>query len=1149
MNKLFIFFLSILTAFTLYGQNNYHDTQGKIEVTAGGQLQYTLPIAIPPGVKSVSPNISLMYLSNSNNGIAGYGWTISGLTSITRTSKNIEKDGELKAVQLDYSDYYSFNGQRLILAPESPAAYGQDGATYVTEKFSSVKIKSLGVYPVNGQLAGPAEFEVTFEDGSQAWYGAYRSGRNGISVTTPSEYNIVKWKDAQGNYISYNYEGNSNSGGFRSTVTTVRISSIYWGGNETLNTPHFNSVEFTYADRDLKEESHIKGLLFVQDKILSEINVKSNGSQFKKYSIDYIKNGTNYQFVNQITEYNGNNEPANPVIFSYPNRAGTVVAGANFGSESLNNVKLTGDFNGDSYIDFLMSNGIVKLGAFNDDFSTVSSNISFNNNAVVVPALVDEEGQVYNGNGIVQYMFDKVEGYIFRNNAFVKVFEKTVIPTACSTCSIAFNEGDVNGDGISDLFLTFTNGGFQDRFIIDLKNSTNPVFTYSGDGSFSENSYTDQKYMDADGDGKVDIINVSNTTYTVFEFVKTSPTQYLKKIKFTGNLAEPKGSGFPVLFGDFNGDGKLDFTLPLTEGKVGKDDWRFYINKGNDFNNFRKNDFLVYKNVATTNNGYWLQFSKTFYSISDLNADGKSDIVQVYSYSNLSGSSYRSIGVTVNSITSNGTNMSDGSINFDLENIYSFPSSGTFTLVQPYDDLSLYQPITNTIRSNNNYYNVFLFRKDNLLKIKAPTSLAELARIKSISQGGLTTSVEYFELNPDANSNYYKKIKKEYYPFFSLQRADQSFAVLQLKQAGRKQDFRYRGMTGHFQGKGMIGFLQSARSTWYADGYENTKIWGGVEIDPQNEGVPVKEWSIRTNDETKIFPLDISENNTELLSYKKTIYQTDKLLNGQVVTTVSDTDRPKVVTATVPKNTLTKDFLTHTVITSNIAYENHYLPTSTVSNVNDGYAIKTTTYDYLHNSSGIANNYYVGRPKSKIETIQAYNDTKSSKEEYTYENNLLKTSKAWNNDNTSYLLETYSHDGFGNITQKMSSNSEDNQIITEKSQYEPKGSFVEKKINNLGLETLFTYNNQGQTLTQTDPFGTVVTNKYDNWGKLLSSGSPIGGTVLYTYERLSNNGGIKVSQFTQDGDVKIAYTNVLGQNYKNSTKAFSQGNYISSEIQ
>ncbi|WP_294300134.1 SpvB/TcaC N-terminal domain-containing protein [uncultured Chryseobacterium sp.] len=222
-------FICLFAFSSLYSQDNFHDTQGKIEINAGGQLQYTLPVELPPAVKNVSPNVSLIYLSNSNNGIAGYGWTVSGLTAITRTGKSIERDAEIKGIQLDYSDTYSFNGQRLILAQDSPAAYGQDGATYVTEKFSNVKVKSLGAFPANGQLAGPAQFEVTFEDGSQAWYGAYMGGmRSSPTVTTPSEYNIVKWKDAQGNYITYSYESSSNQGGFRSDLTVVRISSIAW---------------------------------------------------------------------------------------------------------------------------------------------------------------------------------------------------------------------------------------------------------------------------------------------------------------------------------------------------------------------------------------------------------------------------------------------------------------------------------------------------------------------------------------------------------------------------------------------------------------------------------------------------------------------------------------------------------------------------------------------------------------------------------------------------------------------------------------------------------------------------------------------------------------------------------------------------------
>ena len=218
MKKIYLLLLLGIYNF-LIAQTNFHDTTGSIEVNGGGQLQYTLPIALPPGVKSVAPQINLGYASGTGNGIAGYGWNISGITSITRMSKTIEKDGEVKGIQLNNTDFYSFNGQRLILKSGS-GTNGGNGAEYVTEKYSNIKIKSLGA--ISGQTwQGPEYWEVTFEDGSQAWYGATTTGTS--SARTPIEYNIVKWKDAQGNYITYNYTQANN---------VAVVSSIQWGGNE-----------------------------------------------------------------------------------------------------------------------------------------------------------------------------------------------------------------------------------------------------------------------------------------------------------------------------------------------------------------------------------------------------------------------------------------------------------------------------------------------------------------------------------------------------------------------------------------------------------------------------------------------------------------------------------------------------------------------------------------------------------------------------------------------------------------------------------------------------------------------------------------------------------------------------------------------------
>ena len=168
--------------FSQSNSNPFHDTQGNIEVNGSGQLQFSLPIALPPGIKSVAPQINLMYTSGSNNGIAGYGWNLSGITSISRVGKNLDKDGKAEGIQLNYEDIYRFNGQRLIL---KSGEYGKDGAEYVTEKYSNVKIKSIGALSGKNWL-GPEFWEVTFEDGSQAWYGVGANAKNLWNITAPN---------------------------------------------------------------------------------------------------------------------------------------------------------------------------------------------------------------------------------------------------------------------------------------------------------------------------------------------------------------------------------------------------------------------------------------------------------------------------------------------------------------------------------------------------------------------------------------------------------------------------------------------------------------------------------------------------------------------------------------------------------------------------------------------------------------------------------------------------------------------------------------------------------------------------------------------------------------------------------------------------
>lgn len=372
-----------------------------------------------------------------------------------------------------------------------------------------------------------------------------------------------------------------------------------------------------------------------------------------------------------------------------------------------------------------------------------------------------------------------------------------------------------------------------------------------------------------------------------------------------------------------------------------------------------------------------------------------------------------------------------------------------------------------------------------------------------------------------------------------LDKVAQSYAVSQLRQEiapnqVRKQDFRYRGFTTHLQGKGMIGFRQTARSSWHADGYENTKVWSGVEIDPFNEGLPIKEWNIKTNDENQIFSKDLSLNNKNLLSFKQTEYKIDSDYNGKVK-------------AIVPTQITTKDFIKNVVSVDKVEYDQYYLPVKTISNTQNGFAEKITQIEYYPaNLTAQGKDYSVGRPRSKTELLKAYGDSKGAKEEYEYENNLLKTLKTYNRDHTAYIQETYTYDGFGNIIEKVISNSIDSHTQRTSSRYEDKGRFVIEKRDNLGLITRISYNDWGQVLNQINPLGDTLHFTYDAWGKILTQRTNLGGTTQFTYEKL-DNGDAKIIEYAPDGGESITYTNKIGQNYKSTTKSFGE-KYVSKEV-
>ncbi|QQQ73183.1 RHS repeat-associated core domain-containing protein [Chryseobacterium indologenes] len=1184
-------------------QQSFHDTKGKIEVNGGGQLQFTLPIALPPGVKSVAPQLNLIYTSGSGNGMAGYGWNLMGITSISRMGKNIDKDKEAKEIKMDYSDYYSFNGQRLIL---KSGEYGKDGAEYVTEKFSNLKIKSLGTR--NG-VQGPMLFHVTFEDGSQAWYGDTVSDPGHASAArTTMEYNMVKWMDAQGNYITYEYEKNAAVPTQTSTSGEVtKIKTVKWGGNEKLNKPHFNEIQFNYGvDRTVRELSYHQGYYYNQDKLLSDIVVKTNATVFKTYKIAYTNNNTSYQFVDTITETNASGESANPIKFDRKIDNSTIK-----GNEISNNLNLDNknisDFDGDGNLDLLYyqtaAPGYYECLDYDDygrceregDYiqptiggTYIAYNNFFGANPIKVSDLNLTGALAINATlandkmrPVKSLYTHKVESnqikfdkYVLDNTQYVlnqtklvpsSLYDKThedprTNPTddriVTKSYVREFRDVDVNGDGLSEVMFSVEtimtiypyNGPIDDPNVIDGGTPNvpihRPVESYTSYDFYilNPNTAVNDAYwvgsgprdllkagiaMDFDGDGKENLVEVTRNWVNSNFFVTNDTGKYVMQTNYFGFDGEHTG----LVFGDFNGDSKMDFMVP--QG-IETSNWKLYMNPGQtlpagssaptfrvqDLNNFS----AFTKDPKIVDETYQRQ-AAIWHFAKDLNGDGKSDLVRFESQIFKAHKCCKDIDSRRGFKIMESTGV-DANGNIKFEPKYEEDLWGMYSEIGAH-----WVPMNVSLRINKEE-NHFFVKVENHLYRYSYYDVKSRERIYAINQGGIKTEIVYNEIdaNDTATAKFYKPTTVQTYPYLQIEHMPQNFLVTQLKEEGRKQDFKYRDLIVNLHGKGVIGYRQAARSTWYADGFENTKIWSGAEIDPLNEGVTLKEWSIKTNDDNKIFPTNISESNNELLNFKSIGYQKDKLLNGQV-------------TALVPKTTLAKEFLTGTTTIGTITYGDYYLPAQTVSSINNNYGVTTSTFEYDHNPSGIGSDYFIGRSKSQTETVQAYGDTRSSKVEYTYEGNLQKTLKTWNRDNTGYVLDTYDYDGFGNILKTVTSNSIDAITQTTSAAYDPKGRFVIKKTDNLGLETNIDYNNWGQITLQTDPLGNTLENTYDTWGKLLKSKTSLAGTTTYQYLR-DSNANITLIQYNPDGNISKKYTNRLGQEYKKVTKGFGQNKYI-----
>lgn len=1161
-------------------------TEGQLSVSLTGGATYTIPIAVPPGINGVVPQISLSYNSQGGNGLAGYGWNIAGVSVITRIPATKFHDGTIDGVDFNSMDRFAFDGQRLMVKNGTAGVYGANGTVYETESFSNVQITSYGVHP-NGANYGPAYFIVQYPDGSFAQYGNSTDSR---SIT---DWAITYWQNPQGVRISYFYTLANNN---------LSIATIKYGTR--LTTTPINEIAFVYKNRVRPEQAYIGGQSFVRTTILSEIRVKGNNIGFRNYILAHETTSLGYERLVSITEKNGDNTKSfNPTVFSYETTTNSGLFqmsnpyNLSVGGISSNNSSyINGDFDGDGKTDFILypTTGVDAKKKY-WLFSNIQGN-SLNIGAEhILGSKFDEIFPIswLGGSSTLGYKLMPAQGWCaVTTNAATNITSFTNYSTG-STSPIytqdiktylfpkydtdvdaldysgmtadnlkeipkKYVSGDFNGDGISDVLAIEQNVSFyictqygnpgglskppciagydinysgQSYFVnLDRRLTLNYVVE---SGGVNINASSKLEVADVNGDGKSDLIVFEPGSIRVYYLNDSDQlVQYISKTDGSIILNKPR------LMGDYNGDGKMDFVIPQADNS---DSWSFFFSKGNDFQKITTGIGLDYYLPDT---GYyaWSGFDLNTYSLfmpnyfaNDFNGDGKTDIVlqgnftieYIMTHDGADYSNYGDPQVTNFVVLENKfTNGAGIGFNYNYINSqYCGLRTGAMPMFLDHNNIN--QNLEYAVVTGN-IIKIFKSTKDN----KNDTQL------KQITLGnGVKENITYDKLNYDSDnptsSIFMPSTYTENYPNFDIKTANSFQVVSRLEKTSAtqyaKQDFKYYGAVSNVEGLGFLGFRALARTNWYNDNH--AIITSVSKHDVSKRGAIFETYSALGQVLNDFF----STSPTSYIS-KSLMTYSDVLLVNKVYK-ISNT-------ATTALNGLEN---TSIETTSTYNTNNNPLTTTTLyknGSTTEKTEIVTIIYDAVYTSGS---SRMVDRIKQKNSTITHNGDTMTGEEKYVYTASMLVSNIQKKGHNTNYLTEANIYDVFGNITKKTITAVGLTPRVTN-FVYDTSGRFLTSSTDIEGLVSTYTYNtSNGLLLTKTLPsnsgYPLITTYLYDTWGKKIKETDYLGKNINIAYAWLDASqyvtGAYSMSVTGDDGSYSTTWFDDLGRTVAEGSKCIN----------
>ncbi|SEH28909.1 polymorphic toxin type 23 domain-containing protein [Chryseobacterium culicis] len=1159
-------------------------TGGELSVSPTGGASYSIPIATLPGIKNIAPGISLSYSSQAGNGIAGWGWNITGISSITRVASTKFHDGLIDAVNFNEKDRFTLDGQRLIL---KSGIYGQNGAEYQTENYSNNKIISYGYI-----AEGPEYFAVYYPDGRIAKYGYVG---NFSQAGNSLEWKIVSIEDPQGNQMKFSYE---------SINGYIYVKSIEYGNNSVVNpTQNVNKINFYYKAASRSDQIYIYSYRVIHsERKLDRIEILGNDKLFRKYQLTYDTTSLNYERLVSVQQFNGSGESVKPVLFEYD----TTENGLTNNSKTVTSVSpaydntnwqyTSGYFDNDGSIDFMtypnsrdkvyrfnstqlavtnsnLSGSLTNIEKFTDIFSTklvLANNKFYNLDAVSTVTAANTGSTNLSDEEVV-----KINNYIPNNStnsldlAFSNYYrfenalnERCIVindsNTYYSRIPKRYLSGDFDGDGVSDLLAItlpysisqiYNCGGTLDP---SAKATAKPPLGcctqgYNVDGStvymlkLDPNNTAPQQpavlgynnviksasklyAADFDRDNVLDIYVVNPGQIVVLGMKNGA---FVQKAVFSGNLIK---SEFPVYIADFNGDGKTDLITPIADANS---NWYILMSNGGFFEAtvrdigakyFKpKVDNLCYPITSGgnyPNNLCGYMLQQFYYTFTDINGDGKADMF------------YHDI-LTPYNVPEDGYAKNYPYLTYGDNYTVRDRGGVKYNMGSDINGLPNFSPYIDSWQNNHTY-------------------------------GGATNKgTPIFLNNPNvANQNldyaFFGGDKIKYVSFKKDNRVD--VTIKRIKENDLITNITYDtavdtgGGTGSYVADNSEEYpyinLNIAPSIKLVKRVEKsfngeTKIqdykYKGAVVNMEGlgfigfKGLAVSTvyggnitqplWTVSLQDPQKRGAVSESFQMSGAVSFSAPSSFISKTIN-----TYNTSLLPNKVFVNLPTQVQQIDNLAG--VTTNQYYELYdtYYNPKRIRNVASG-GEKITLVDYEDNAAPANSQYYIGRILKKTVTQTLGTDTYSTEEQYSYTGNLVTQTRKKGN-NTDYITEDISYDPFGNSVLKTLS-APGMMPREEKMQYDPSGRFPVKSTDIQGTSSLFTYDTDfGVLLSKTNHLNQTISYTYDNWQRKSEEKDIYGNTTQLSYEWITSgdfSNGTKLRIADPTGAVQETITDNWGR--------------------